>query len=143
VKSIPWEEREDAMLRTLMDTDSRKKWTEIAIKLFEANVSKMLRTAKQVRERWVNYIDPSLKRQDWTRQEDEQLFEVVEKLGKKWSTVGKIFQRTENNVKNRYNSLINRPFRVEDYEEKDNQEEAKPRAEVRAIKFQEKMCGYR
>lgn len=56
------------MLKALMEGDSNKKWTEIAIKLFEANVSKILRTAKQVRERWVNYIDPSLKRQEWTKQ---------------------------------------------------------------------------
>lgn len=45
--------------------------------------------------------------------EDDQLFEVVKKIGKKWSTVGKLFKRTENNVKNRYNSLASRTVQPE------------------------------
>jgi len=31
--------------------------------------------------------------------------EIVEREGKKWARIGGLFQRTEHNVKNRYNSL--------------------------------------
>lgn len=48
-----------------MKTIASKKWTELALNLFESGVSRILRTAKQVRERWVNYLDPALNRKDW------------------------------------------------------------------------------
>lgn len=44
-----------------------KKWTEIALKLSESAAGSGLRTAKQVRERWINYLDPAIKRDDWTK----------------------------------------------------------------------------
>lgn len=47
------------------------KWTEITLMLFEKGLSKVLRTAKQVRERWVNYIDPEIRREHWSPEEDE------------------------------------------------------------------------
>jgi myb proto-oncogene protein len=49
IKNIPWEPAEDNLLEELMKTSSNKKWTELALKLFESGVSRILRTAKQVR----------------------------------------------------------------------------------------------
>lgn len=53
-----------------MNSSMSKKWTDIAIRLSENSNSNGLRTAKQVRERWINYIDPSIRRDDWTSEED-------------------------------------------------------------------------
>lgn len=109
VKKIPWSEEEDKLLLDIMKGKNcilTKQWTEVALRLFEGNVSKVSRTAKQVRERWANYINPGLIRSEWTEEEDERLLTLVDKKGKRWSEIGRILSRTENNVKNHYNSLL-------------------------------------
>ncbi len=39
------------------------------------------RLGKQCRERWFNYLDPSIKRTAWTDEEDNILFESQRHLG--------------------------------------------------------------
>ena len=45
------------------------------------------RTAKQCRERYVNNIDPNRKKGNWTAEEDEIIFKLVDDLGTKWSKI--------------------------------------------------------
>ena len=45
------------------------------------------RTAKQCRERYVNNIDPDRKKGNWTAEEDEIIFKLVDDLGTKWSKI--------------------------------------------------------
>jgi myb proto-oncogene protein len=53
-----------------MMSELANRWTDIALKMFELGASKILRTAKQVRERWANYIDPDIRRDQWTDHDD-------------------------------------------------------------------------
>jgi myb proto-oncogene protein len=39
------------------------------------------RTGKQIRERWHNQIDPNVKKDKWSREEDEILIEAHSRLG--------------------------------------------------------------
>ncbi len=39
------------------------------------------RLGKQCRERWVNYLDPNIKRDAWTDEENNILFEAQRHLG--------------------------------------------------------------
>lgn len=57
MKNKPWSEEEDKIINELMTTKLANKWTQIALKLSEAVNNSGLRTAKQVRERWINYLD--------------------------------------------------------------------------------------
>lgn len=68
LKNKPWSEEEDQIINESMNSHIAKKWTEIAMKLTESDSCSGLRTAKQVRERWINYLDPSIKRDDWTKE---------------------------------------------------------------------------
>ena len=68
-----------------MKTEIAGKWTDLALRLFERGASKVLRTAKQVRERWVNYIDPEIRRDRWTYEDDQKLMKEMERVGKRWS----------------------------------------------------------
>lgn len=70
LRKSPWDKNEDMALQQLMAGELGGRWTEMALKLFDSGKSKILRTAKQVRERWVNYLDPTLKRDRWTEEED-------------------------------------------------------------------------
>jgi hypothetical protein len=65
------------------------------------------RTSKQCRERWFNFLDPSIKHNaEWTMQEDKKLQRLVKSFGRKWARIAKELPgRTENTVKVRYQSL--------------------------------------
>jgi hypothetical protein len=48
------------------------------------------RTTKQCRERWLNVLDPSIKRTAWTKQELDTLFRAQEELGNKWCVAPRV-----------------------------------------------------
>jgi hypothetical protein len=62
-KSQNWTEQEDEVIRDSMKQRLHKHiWTQIAVKLYELNICPYARTPKQVRERWINYLNPNLRK---------------------------------------------------------------------------------
>lgn len=62
-----------------------------------------------LKNRWHNHLDPSINKEPWTEEEDELLIEKHEQLGNKWAEISKFFSgRTDNMIKNRWNSTIKR-----------------------------------
>lgn len=85
---------------------SRKKKTRMW-----KEVSKLIgtRTPKQCRERWVNHLNPSLKKTPWTPRQEWILFLTQKLLGNRWTEIKRIFtERSENDVKNRWYSKFNK-----------------------------------
>ncbi|CAD8076828.1 unnamed protein product [Paramecium sonneborni] len=115
-KSLNWETEEDDIIRSLMIQQEQKHiWTQIALELYNHNNGQYVRTPKQVRERWMNYLNPKLNKSSWTDQEDNQLLQLVVNNGKRWSMISTLLEgRTENQVKNRFKSLIHKIFKEED-----------------------------
>lgn len=67
------------------------------------------RISKQCRERWINHLDPNLCKQQWTPEEDRRILELHAQLGNKWSKISKFIDgRTDNAIKNRFNSNLKR-----------------------------------
>jgi hypothetical protein len=71
------------------------------------------RTARQCKERWINYLSPALNTAAWTPEEDRLLLEKQRDYGSKWAQIAKFFpNRTDGMVKNRFNRLQRRQARV-------------------------------
>ena len=67
------------------------------------------RTGKQCRERWLNALNPSVKKGSWTSEEDLFIFKMYQKVGSKWSKIAiELHGRTENSIKNRFYSTLRR-----------------------------------
>lgn len=96
------------MLIHLVETYGDNKW-QLKSKSFQH------RLGKHLRDRWVNHLDPNLKKADWSDAEDWVIFLYQRKKGCKnrWSQISQSLPgRTDNNVKNRWNSSMKRklPF---------------------------------
>jgi hypothetical protein len=96
----PFDTEEDALLMTLVAQNPFRGWDAIA-REFEN------RTARQCRERWLNYLCPRVQVAPWTPQEDEFLVEMVSRFGRSWSAISRAFRgRSENDIKNRWHSHL-------------------------------------
>lgn len=61
------------------------------------------RIGEQVKERWINELDPYVKRGVWSDEEMRILISAQKELGNRWSDIAtRIPGRSENSVKNRW-----------------------------------------
>jgi hypothetical protein len=95
-KFEPWE---DARLLEVVRTQDSTNWHEIAA-YFPG------RNARQCRERWSNYVNPTLLKGEWTETEDQILLQTYCEIGPKWFVIASFLPgRAKNSVKNRYFTL--------------------------------------
>jgi hypothetical protein len=97
-----WTFMEDQVILHWVATKGPCQWTALAEQMPG-------RIAKQCRERWCNHLNPHIKRDNWTLAEDQVILQAIRKIGTKWADIARLLPgRTDNSVKNRWNSTLRR-----------------------------------
>src|ERR1700761_4769417 len=109
VKGGVWTNIEDEILKAAISKYGLNQW---------ARVSSLLarKTPKQCKARWDEWLDPSIRKIEWSREEDEKLLHLAKLMPTQWRTIAPIVGRTANQCLERYNKLLDEAQAKEDAE---------------------------
>ncbi|KAK8840282.1 hypothetical protein M9Y10_030837 [Tritrichomonas musculus] len=99
---VPFTKEEDEKVKELVQIYGTKKW--IVVSSFIKG-----RTAKQCRDRYLNYLVPGYFMGEWSKEEDDLIIKLYDEHGPKWSVIQRSLEdRSANAIKNRWKYFLSR-----------------------------------
>ncbi|KAB1200770.1 Transcription factor WER [Morella rubra] len=102
-----WTDEEDRILIQYITVQGTGKWNRIP------KVTGLKRCGRSCRLRWLNYLSPTVKRGDFSEQEEDLIIRLQNLLGNRWSLIaGRVPGRTDNQIKNHWNSHLRKKLGI-------------------------------
>ncbi|XP_022638520.1 transcription factor WER-like [Vigna radiata var. radiata] len=118
-----WNAEEDSVLTNYVKKHGTGKWNRIP------KVTGLKRSGKSCRLRWMNYLTPDVKRGEFSEEEEDLVVRLHSLLGNRWSLIaGRIPGRTDNQVKNFWNTHLSKKLGVVDKKKKKRKASSKERS---------------
>jgi pre-mRNA-splicing factor CDC5/CEF1 len=99
LKGGVWKNSEDEVLKAAVQKYGKQQWARVASLLNR-------KTAKQAKARWYEWLDPSIKKTEWSRDEEEKLLHLAKLLPAQWKTIGPMVGRTATQCQEHYEQLL-------------------------------------
>lgn len=99
IKGGVWKNTEDEILKAAVMKYGKNQWARVASLLSR-------KSAKQCKARWYEWLDPSIKKIDWSRDEEEKLLHLAKLMPNQWRTIAPIVGRTAGQCMEHYEKLL-------------------------------------
>ncbi|KAH7649074.1 CDC5 cell division cycle 5-like [Cryptosporidium bovis] len=96
-----WKNSEDEILKAAVMKYGLNNWSRIASLL-------VMKSAKQCKSRWYEWLDPRVKKSDWSREEEEKLLHLTKLFPCQWRTIAPLVGRTAHQCLEHYEQLLDR-----------------------------------
>lgn len=94
-----WKNSEDEILKAAVMKYGLNQWSRISSLIAR-------KSAKQCKARWYEWLDPSIKKTEWTREEEEKLLHLAKIFPSQWRTIAPIVGRTPAQCVEHYERLL-------------------------------------
>lgn len=99
IKGGVWKNTEDEILKAAVMKYGKNQWARVASLLSR-------KSAKQCKARWYEWLDPSIKKTEWSREEEEKLLHLAKLMPSQWRTIAPIVGRTAAQCMEHYEHLL-------------------------------------
>ncbi|KAJ3156417.1 CDC5 cell division cycle 5-like protein [Geranomyces variabilis] len=99
IKGGVWKNTEDEILKVAVMKYGKNQWARISSLLTR-------KSPKQCKARWFEWLDPSIKKTEWSKEEDEKLLHLAKLMPTQWRTIAPIVGRTASQCLERYQKLL-------------------------------------
>jgi len=104
IKGGVWKNTEDEILKAAVMKYGKNQWSRISSLLVR-------KSAKQCKARWHEWLDPSIKKTEWSRDEEEKLLHLAKLMPTQWRTIAPIVGRTAAQCLEHYERLLDQATR--------------------------------
>ncbi|KOO27241.1 myb transcription factor [Chrysochromulina tobinii] len=104
IKGGVWKNTEDEILKAAVMKYGKNQWSRISSLLAR-------KSAKQCKARWHEWLDPSIKKTEWSREEEEKLLHLAKLMPTQWRTIAPIVGRTAAQCLEHYERLLDQATR--------------------------------